>query len=103
MTAITIALTAEVVSAFTMVANRLARVIAGQAIAPAVAVSAARVIRTTVTAGCATCTATMATAVASTIPTAVTTTTTTTVFRIGGIHGRQFSREQWRGCKHQGA
>ena len=44
MTAITIALTAVVVSAFTMVANRFAGVIAGQAIAPTVAVSAARVI-----------------------------------------------------------
>lgn len=44
MTAITIAFTAVVVSAFTMVANSLTGVIAGQSIAAAVTVSAAGVI-----------------------------------------------------------
>jgi hypothetical protein len=44
MTAVTIALTAVVVSAYTMVANSFARVIAGQSIAAAVTVSAAGVI-----------------------------------------------------------
>ena len=103
MTAITIVLTAVVVSAFTMISNGPAGMITAESIAATVTVSAAGVIGTAVTRVTSACTATMTTANAAT---AVTTTSVTvtatatasvtaaaTILRKGGVHDRQVSRQ----------
>lgn len=100
-TALTIALTAVVVSAFATIANSPSGMIAAQSITMAVAVGVA-VIGTGVTATCAAAVATAITAaitttVSAAVTTAVTTTTaitaSVTVLRIGGVHDREVNRE----------
>ncbi len=104
MTSIAVAITAVVVPAFAMVADRLSGVVAGQTFTVTVTGRATGVTRTAIAIAAAHSTA-MAATIAAAVSTAIATATATAtaIFRVGGAHDRQAIRQQRGSCQHQGA
>lgn len=109
MAAIAVALTAVVISAFAMVADSLAGVVAGQTFTVAVAGRAAGVTCTTTVAAAmaATVSGTITAAITAAVSTATAittaTATATSVFGVGRTHEGHAIRQQRGSCQHQGA